>query len=267
MWIRATGAGYVSWSVDERVRALVTTRNVGGGDGATPTMNLSFLAGNDPASQVIQSRRQAAAWFSQPLEAMVFAEQVHGGNVDIVSQADRARGAATAASAVPATDGLLTRDSDLILSLLFADCVPVFLAAPDQGWIGVVHAGWRGTARGIAKRAVELLAAQGIAPAALWAGIGPSIGGCCYEVNETVVHEVGAMMDQPGAGEAVPSSTPGRFQLDLGEVNRRLLREAGLADRRIESAGLCTACHPQWFFSYRRDGVRSGRLGGFICRK
>ncbi len=267
MWTKATDAGYVSWSVDDSVRALVTTREVGGAAGVPLSMNLSFVAGQESADQVIQSRRQVAAWFSQPLEAMVYAEQVHGGEIAIVSQADGGRGAAAAANAVPAADGLLTRDRGLVLSLLFADCVPVFLAAPDQDWIGVVHAGWRGTARGIAMRAVALLAAQGIAPAALWAGIGPSIGGCCYEVDETVVHAVGATVGKPGAGEAVPSAAPGRFQLDLGEVNRRLLREAGLADERIESAGLCTACHSQWFFSYRRDGVRSGRLGGFICRK
>ncbi len=265
MWTRTADAGYISWMIDDGVQALVTTRGADEADHAPLMMNLSLLVGDDP-DQVIQHRRQVAKWLSRSIESMVYAEQVHGGDVAIVTEADCGRGAVTAAGSVPATDGLLTCEYRPVLSLLFADCVPVFLAAPEQGWIGLVHAGWRGTAQRIAARAVKILAAEGVSPASLWAGIGPSIGVCCYEVDETVVRAVGAA-GQLAAGAAVPSSIPGRFRLDLGEVNRRLLLAAGLAEERIERAELCTACHPQWFFSYRRDGRHSGRLGGFICRK
>ena len=107
----------------------------------------------------------------------------------------------------------------------------------------MLHCGWRGLAAGIVARGADAVGAT-------HAAIGPGIGACCYEVGEEVLDAFA------GVGEGVAS---GRM-LDLPEVARRLLREAGV--RSIESAGLCTSCEGELFFSHRRDAGRTGRQAG-----
>ena len=109
----------------------------------------------------------------------------------------------------------------------------------------MVHAGWRGLAGGILSPGAEAVAAT-------TAAIGPGIGPCCYEVGEEVLSAFG------GLGEGVAQ---GRM-LDLPEVARRLLAAAGV--ERVESAGLCTSCEPELFFSHRRDAGRTGRQAGLV---
>lgn len=259
MWIAPGSSSYAEWSVDQEVRALVSARQ--GGVSAPPfdSLNLSFSVNDDQAA-VALNRAQVARWFGRSTNAMVFAEQVHENAVHVATLTD-------AGSTVARTDGLISDQRGVVLSLLFADCVPIFLAAPKHGWVGILHAGWRGTAANIAQEAVSRLGEHGVPCQDLWAGIGPSIGSCCYEVDDPVISQLEQV---EGAGVPASWSTPGRpghFQLDLWELNRRLLRAAGLPGNHIEISGLCTACHPQWFFSHRRDHGRTGRIGSFICRR
>jgi copper oxidase (laccase) domain-containing protein len=127
--------------------------------------------------------------------------------------------------------------------VLVADCLPVALAGP--GGVAMLHCGWRGLAAGIVARGAETVSAES-------AAVGPGIGPCCYRVGPEVL----ARFEGLGGGVAVGP------MLDLAEVARRQLRAAGV--ERIESAGLCTSCEPQLFFSHRRDGERSGRQGGLV---
>lgn len=121
-----------------------------------------------------------------------------------------------------------------------ADCLPVAVAGPSG--VAILHCGWRGLAAGIVARAAAAVDAT-------HAAIGPGIGPCCYEVGEEVL---GAFA---GLGAGVASDR----MLDLPEVARRLLREAGVEE--IDSAGLCTRCDEERFFSHRRDGG-PGRQAG-----
>jgi len=126
-------------------------------------------------------------------------------------------------------------------ALVFAaDCLPVALAGPDG--LALLHCGWRGLDAGI-------LARGAAAVGATHAAIGPGIGPCCYEVGDEVPAAFAPLGDGIAAGR----------MLDLPEVARRLLREAGV--EQIESAGLCTCCDPERFFSHRRD-AGPGRQGG-----
>src|SRR6185503_1334808 len=125
--------------------------------------------------------------------------------------------------------------------VLTADCLPVALAGP--GGAAMLHCGWRGLAAGIIARGAALVEATS-------AAIGPGIGPCCYEVGSEVT---GAFA---GLGEGIAE---GRM-LDLPEVARRLLARAGV--ERVESAGLCTSCETELFFSHRRDRGRTGRQAG-----
>ena len=142
---------------------------------------------------------------------------------------------------MPEADGHVVRQPGLAALVFVADCLPVALYGP--GGLAMVHAGWRGLAGGIVGSAAETVEAT-------TAAIGPGIGPCCYEVGEEVLDAFA------GLGEGIAA---GRM-LDLPEVARRLLVEAGV--EQVESAGLCTSCEQDLFFSHRRDHGRTGRQAG-----
>jgi polyphenol oxidase len=152
-------------------------------------------------------------------------------------------------------DALVTSERDLALSVIVADCVPLMLATP--GALLAIHAGWRGLAAGVVGRAVAEIAE----PATARAWIGPAIGPCCYEVAPEVAAEVvaaaGPSALAPGRGE--------RPHLDLGAAVRSQLAAAGV--EAIEELALCTRCHPDLLWSFRRDGARAGRNIAFIWRR
>ncbi len=153
-------------------------------------------------------------------------------------------------------DGLMTARQDLPLWLTIADCFPLFVAAGK--WIGLMHCGWRGTARRGAAQLVELLAAaSSLTPAEQRAWIGPGIGSCCYPVGTEVAGCFPEETLRRGGGAS---------RLDLRSAIRIDLVAAGLPESHIEACELCTSCRPDLFFSYRRDGPRSGRMAAVIWR-
>lgn len=153
-------------------------------------------------------------------------------------------------------DGLLTARRDLPLFLTVADCIPLFVAS--EGWIGLMHCGWRGTARGGAGALATLVAeASSLSSSELRAWIGPGVAPCCYPVGADVAGNFPA--------EAVERDGD-TMRLDLRSAIRIDLVAAGLPVSRIETCDLCTSCRPDLFFSYRRDGARSGRMGAVIWR-
>jgi YfiH family protein len=174
----------------------------------------------------------------------------------------------------------------------FADCAPIFLFDPVNNAIGLGHAGWRGTVEDLPGAMVRKMTAEfGSYPADLIAGIGPSIGRCCYEVDEPVISMVNAAFAEPesllvppppktkpigvdprwhsrmhAASSHPQEETNGhRPYFDLPEANRRNLANAGV--KQIELSGLCTACRTDLFFSHRAENGRTGRFGTiFILR-
>jgi len=219
--------------------ALFTTRNGGVSQGPFASLNLGRLT-DDEDADVDENRRRVAAATGHPREHFLYGRQVHGATVRRASEPPGPQrphaeedGQATALSGHPAL-------------VFVADCLPVLLAAP--GAVAAIHAGWRGTAAGILAEGVAALGAAG-PPAAL---IGPGARGCCYEVGEEV-HAVFAGHD----------ARRGR-NLDLAAVVRAQLAAAGVAE--IHDVGLCTMCHPELFFSHRRDGGVTGRQAGVVWR-
>lgn len=153
-------------------------------------------------------------------------------------------------------DGLLTERDDLVLWFTVADCVPLTICA--GGWRAHGHCGWRGTASGLAERLVqELVRAAGAEPDRMRAWVGPGIGPCCYPVGPEVASRF------PESSLRGPDGRH-RRRLDLpGEILRRLLA-CGLPPSAIARSGVCTSCHPDRFFSHRRDGAPSGRMAA-LC--
>jgi purine-nucleoside/S-methyl-5'-thioadenosine phosphorylase / adenosine deaminase len=203
---------------------------------------VEWLEARLPGARVAFSTRSAgsakesylplAAALGIPPERIVTARQVHG-----VELAHHPPGIAAEAEA----DGHVVFRPGTAALVFVADCLPVALAGP--GGVAMLHCGWRGLAAGIVERGATAVEATD-------AAIGPGIGPCCYEVGDEVL---GAFA---GLGDGIAD---GRM-LDLPEVTQRLLREAGV--ERIESAGLCTSCEPDRFFSHRRDSGSAGRQAG-----
>ena len=191
---------------------------------------------------------------------LVTLRQVHGATVRLVGEGaplpepgpDR-----------PDGDALLSQRTDAALGIAVADCVPILLAEPRSGWVGAVHAGWRGTAQGVLRAAIAAFAAAGGLPDALFVGMGPSIGPCCFEVGDEVVEAL--LRRDPGASAAVRRDGP-KPRVDLIEMNLRQAIAAGVPADRIAAAGLCTVCAPDLLESYRRSRGAPGRMIGFVAR-
>lgn len=158
-------------------------------------------------------------------------------------------------------DALLTRAAGALIGVRTADCAPVLIVDPVRRAAAAIHAGWRGTAQGVALHTVRQMQDRlGSRPEDLEAVIGPAIGVCCYEVGP----EVAVRFQQ-----LFPERTDlgGKTRIDLAEANRRQLLDAGLSPGRIWTAKLCTCCSPGLFHSYRRDGQKAGRMvSGILIR-
>ena len=159
-------------------------------------------------------------------------------------------------------DAILTNNPEITLFMRFADCVPILLFDPINKVVGVAHAGWQGTVLRVVTATIErMISEYGSNPANIRAGIGPSIGVHHYEVGPEVAQQVRTAFGAQ-AKSLLPSQN-GSTHLDLWEANRLLLAQAGVKE--IEIAGLCTACHPDDWFSHRGEQGKTGRFGALIA--
>jgi YfiH family protein len=178
-------------------------------------------------------------------------------------------------------DAIITRRHGVALTMSTADCVPLLFYDPVTEIIGVAHAGWRGTARGIAAATVAAMGEQfGSRPADILAGIGPSIGPCCYEVSDEVKELFLGQRDfeelpteerfrrlvaEAAVFETVSLPEKESLRLNLWETNRNQLLLAGLAPEHIELPEVCTSCAKERFFSHRAEDGRTGRFPAIIA--
>jgi polyphenol oxidase len=217
--------------------AAFSERTGGTSDGPYRSLNLG-LRTDDRRDRVTRNRERLRRGLAVP--GFLTARQVHGVTVARVGRSDdpeRPMGEA---------DVLEVSDRGIPVAVLAADCLPIALASEDEGRLAVVHAGWRGLARGIVARAASLFAS----PDKVSAAVGPAIGPCHYRIGPEVAEAVAR------GSPAVIRRRDGGLSLDLAGTAVAALEEAGV--RRVEVTGLCTACHQDRFFSYRRDG-RTGR--------
>jgi len=187
------------------------------------------------------------------LGRLTWARQIHG--------ADVARATARGGFAGRA-DVLVTTAPAAPLAVFTADCLPVTICDPDAGALALAHVGWRGTVRGAARAAVEAVTRAGGRLDCLTATIGPSIGPCCYEVDAPVIREFATAYPSMWERWTRPTRAE-RFMLDLWMANEDVLAAAGLDRARIDNPRLCTACHPELLYSYRKGN--RGRLVTFAA--
>lgn len=243
------------------IRHGVSTRLGGHSTAPFHSLNLGLHTGDD-AETVWNNRQLFCQAVGLSAEKVVTAEQIHGNVVKQVTAADAGRGAKHYQEAIKGTDALITNVPGLPLMLFFADCVPVLIVDPVAKAIGISHAGWKGTVGKIAQKTVLAMQQQfNTNPADCLVGIGPSIGPCCYEVDETVLSKLRAEFP---CWEQLVIPRERRWQLNLWEANRQQLREIGIGDTNITVSSICTADNTPIFFSHRAESGHTGRIGAII---
>lgn len=244
---------------DEPLDALVTGRDGGVSVGEYASLNLSLGVGDDPGL-VVENRRRAAAAIGAGLDDMVFAHQVHGRDVAVVSAADRGRGTRSIDDA-PAADALVTATPGIGLAVMVGDCVPIVLYDPGAHVVAAVHAGWRGTVARVTDAALAAMADLGARPGAVVAGLGPAITADRYQVGDEVADAGRDCFGGDAAGIVRPDGT-GRWTFDLWAANRRLLVEAGVDPANIEVSPVGTG--PGTPFFSDRTARPCGRFAALV---
>lgn len=223
---------------------------------AYESLNLGLHVG-DNSEKVIQNRTIVSEKLSFPLESWVLTEQCHGNQVLFVGEEDKGRGAFNSKDALQQADGMLTDTPGVLCVTMYADCVPLFFMDPMTQQVAVVHAGWKGSVREIAKQTIKKFTDHSSNIEDLQVVIGPSICKDCYEVDESVINHI----DEKYADAFVEKGN--KYLLDLKKLNELILLDAGITSEQIQQTTYCTY-EDSLFFSHRRDHQRTGRMIGFI---
>ncbi len=246
---------------DIAVPHAFTTRLGGVSTGYLESLNLGANRGDDPENVVENYRRLAAAIGFSP-DKMVLAHQTHSDIVRVVTEEDCL--GSHSHRDYPECDGLVTDKPGIALVVFTADCTPILFHDPVTGAVGAVHAGWRGTANGIAAKTVDtMVAAFGCKTENIRAAIGPNIGPCCFETDADVP---AAMMDAFGAeANAYIRQKGEKYFVDLKGLNALWLTRSGVTD--ITVSNECTCCQSHRFWSHRATKGQRGSQGAIIVCK
>lgn len=225
---------------DFRLRHAFFTRH--GGVSEPPFDSLNFGGSEDLPEHIEENRRRGLRHLGADPASVAWLRQVHGAKVN------------EARPGVQEGDALVTKKPGLALAVATADCYPLLFEDAEAGVVGAAHAGWRGTLSRIAAATVEAMVARGARRAAISAAIGPGICGERYEVGPELI---AAFRDAGFPAECFLG-----HNLDLRAANAFVLRESGLSEAQIWSAGRCST--EDDFFSHRRDSGLTGRMWSVI---
>jgi purine-nucleoside/S-methyl-5'-thioadenosine phosphorylase / adenosine deaminase len=231
------------WEAPGPYEVAFSTRLGGVSEAAFESLNLGILTGDEPERVIENRTRLCHQVGAEPAQATMLWQQ-HGAGV-VRASADR--GVLTAGFDHPPGDALWSDERGIAMMLITADCLPVALARANgaEPALAVLHVGWRGLMAGIVEAAAKALGDGKLA-----AVIGPGIGPCCYEVGEEVAAPFRARF-----GDEVMQGK----NLDLYAATEHALSAVGCGP--AERVEMCTSCHPDLFFSHRRDGAATGRQG------
>ena len=235
----------------------IFTRQGGVSPAPWDSLNVGGTVG-DSLANVRENRIRAFATLGRDPESLFDLWQVHGTRAVFVREPrlpDRHQDKG---------DLLFTDNPKITLYMRFADCTPLLFVDSVQGIVGIAHAGWQGTVKGVATAAVNAMCKHyGSKPENIQAAIGPSIGVDHYEVGDEVIQKV-----YENFGEDAESLLPKygeRRHFDMWGANRLQLEQAGVSQ--IESANICTACNLEDWFSHRAEKGKTGRFGAIIALK
>ena len=238
-----------------------TTRPGGVSRGIYESLNLAKGRGDD-MDNVRENYRRVCAALGADMGKLVFTNQVHGDLVRRVTAADRGKGLDRPVDYE--ADGLMTNVPGLVLAVFAADCIPILLFDPVERVVAAVHAGWRGTALGIAARAVEGMATQYDCKGEnILAAIGPGISQCCFETDADVPNAMTAAMGS-AALPFIRDRGEGKFGVDLKGLNTLWLTRAGLREGHMDISPDCTMCRHEKYWSHRYTKGERGSQAALI---
>ena len=239
-----------------------STRVGGVSDGEFSSMNLGFNRG-DFEENVLENYDRLCNAMGFAKECVVLPDQVHDTVVRKATKEDCGKGIILQRD-YTCVDAQITNEPGVALAVFGADCVPVFLYDPVVGAIGTAHAGWRGTIGRIGEKTVAAMEKEfGCKPEDIEAYIGVSICGDCYTVGGEVAEMF--MKEFPkSTKQTEKQKAEGTCQLDLWQVNQKILEEAGVLCENIVIGGVCTKCHSDVLFSHRVAGNARGNMAGFL---
>ncbi len=238
-----------------------STRIGGVSTGGCSTMNLSFSQ-EENRENVLENYRRFCTAVGIDIHNLVLSRQTHTNH--ILSVTEQHRGAGIFAPSFKDIDGLVTNRPHVALVTQYADCTPLLFCDTKKKVIATSHSGWRGTVQEIGRLTVEKMVREyGCNPRDIIVGIGPCIGSCCYEVDDTVYRQF-EKISYFDLSEIFTSKKNGKYMLNLVAANQQMLAHAGICKENIDASDLCTCCENTELFSHRATGWQRGNLAMVI---
>lgn len=231
-----------------------------GGVSKPPFNSLNFdNRDTDTNENIEKNRDKLSKTLDVPVKNLVLVNQVHGSKVLVIKDSN------PAGQPVVEADAIITNIAQVPIGIMTADCLPVLIYDPVKKAVAAVHAGWKGSAGGVSIEAINAMRLQyGSDPKDMVAALGPYIGPCCYSVRENVVDE---FKNRFGSYTGYIQKFKDEIRLDIGLANIEQLTGSGIPKANISFEPVCTSCNNALFFSYRKDGGRTGRQLSYIMLK
>jgi len=244
-----------------------TTRFGGVSEPPFDNLNLAYNIG-DKESNVAENRKIILDVLNIDYRNTVSAQQVHKDSIALVRKEDKGKGAFMYSNGIAQTDALITDIPSIPLLMCYADCVPVFILDPVKKAIALIHSGRKGTELELTlKTLFKMKKIFKTNPHSCLAAIFPSIGSCCYSITEPNKIDDYWLNEDKYNGEPIFLQSKKGRSLDLKKANHLQLIKAGLQEKNIFINEICTADHPELFFSYRRDKGNTGRMAAIFMLK
>ncbi len=245
--------------VQHGLTSAFTSRIGGVSGGCFESLNFS-LKREGNIENIRENFRRAAAASGFRFESIVLDNYEHGCGIYRVKKEDAGKGLLVETD-LPKCDALIIDRPDVTAATLHADCVPLFYLDPVRRVAAVAHAGWRGVFGGLPGMIPQTMDnTYNSNRADILAAIGPHISSCCYEVGEEV-----AGMFEKKYSEGTVERRGGKVYLDLEAAILGQFMDAGIRAENVTVSGLCTSCHPELFYSHRRDNGKTGAMASMIA--
>lgn len=245
---------FISDIFPSEVNHAFTTRNKGFCDGPLATLSTGTAQYKNYIDQVVKNRQLICSTLSINYDTLLMTDQRHTDNIQVIDKNSKT----DSNGFIPNTDAVITNTIGLGCMLFFADCTPVMLYDTEYKALGLIHAGWKGTAKNITGKTVKKMQETfGSQPANILAAIGPNIGKCCYEVDLTVAEELKKTLSNCSDFATIITYKAEKAYVDLKLVNRQQLIQCGV--QTVDVSKECTCCNSEMFFSHRLTAGKTGR--------
>ena len=246
------------------IRHCFSTRVGGVSSGVFSSLNLGVKKG-DTDENVLENYKILSGAVGFDHENIVFSNQVHDTKIKYVTEKDRGKGLIYP-NDIKDIDGLITDRPNIVLTTFYADCVPLFFVEPKKKVIALSHSGWKGTVNKIALKTIDILVNDfNSNKNDILVGVGPSICKNCFEVDEPVYNEFANSFPYiSDYVSIVPKGEINKYHIDMWNINKKMMVDAGIPESNIEITDYCTKCKGDLFYSHRNMGNERGSLAAFM---